>query len=75
MDFNVSQDGPEVRCYGLLCEYRSAPKLSAGLMHLFEELHVVHCGQESRKGCQNGWPLLWAICLANDAQQEAEAQI
>lgn len=46
------------------------------LMHLFEELHIEHCGKEEKlMAATVGWPLPLAIQLATDAQLEAEAQI
>lgn len=46
------------------CEYRDAPKMRAGLIHLFEGLHIAHCGKEVEcMATAVGWPLFWVIQL------------
>ena len=48
----------------------------AGLTNLFKELHITHCGKEGKGiAATVGWPLLWAVRLATDAQLEAEAPV
>lgn len=61
---------------GAPCKYMDAQKMLAALMHLFEELHIEHCGKEQKlKAATVGWPLLLAVQLATEAQLETEAQI
>lgn len=52
--------------YRLLCEYEDAPKMPAGLMYLFKELHITITlwQKEKRITFTVGWPLLWAVWLA-----------
>ena len=59
--------------WGLLHECGDVPRIPAGLMCLFEELQIVHCGKEG-KGMVAAvdWPLLWAVWLATDAQLKPE---
>lgn len=42
----------------LLCEYRDSPKMLAGQMRFFEELHGVHCGKEGKLTAAQ-WAGLW----------------
>lgn len=42
----------------------------------FKKLHIVHCGKEEKlMAAAVGWPVLWAVQLATDAQLEAKAQV
>lgn len=61
---------------GPLCGYGDAPKTSAGLMCLFEELCRVHCDKEGKwMPAATGWPLLWAVHLVSDAKLKAKGQV
>lgn len=45
-------------------------------MYSFEELLIVyHCKEGKQMTAEVGWPLLWAIQLATNAQLEAESQL
>lgn len=53
-----------------------SPKTQAGLMYSFEELLIAYHGKEGKQmTAEVGWPLLWAIQLATNAQLEAESQL
>lgn len=44
------------------CDYRGKPKMPTAFMHLFEKLHVVHCGKEEKgMAVTVGWSPLWAV--------------
>lgn len=46
------------------CEFGDAPKMPAGLIHLFEELHVAHYSKEGKPMAATvGWPSPWAVQL------------
>lgn len=49
----------------------AAPKMQAGLMHLFEDLHLTHCGKEGK--CMAA--AVGEVCLPTKAQVEAEARV
>lgn len=49
-------------------ESTGTPLTAAGLMCLFEGLHIAH------RTAAVGWPLLWAAELAIDAHLEEEAK-
>lgn len=47
-----------------------------GCFNAFKKLHIAHCGkEEKRMAAAVGWPILWAVQLAIDAQLEAKAQV
>ena len=74
IDLDFVRDSPNVRCFGLLRKYRDTLKTSTGLMVLFEELSVIHCGKEQKQmAAAVNWPLLWGVHLATNVQPEAEA--
>lgn len=42
----------------------------------FKKLHIAHCGKEEKlMAAAVGWPVLWAVQLATDAQLEAKAKL
>lgn len=42
----------------------------------FKKLHIAHCGkEETLMAAAVGWPVLWAVQLAPDAQLEAKAKL
>lgn len=61
---------------GSPCESQDILKTKAGLIHLFEKLHIAHCDKEGKwVAAPEGPPLMWAAHLATDAQLEAEAPV